>query len=200
MSSLSPLESNKNAVFVPAQHVAIEYFETGALILNLRSRTLIELDSREGWILRNLDGQRTVDQVAIGLAETFKIPYNVAMQAALATCDKLGESRCLRLVQGAWRGDTVDDTRYLQNPDVNLREEDEDGALLYNPDADRVQLLNTTGLYIWKFCAQGHTTGEIISALKADFDDVPEDALAADVEEFVNEMIDTGFLGTLQTG
>jgi len=186
-------------VFALDQYVAVEYFDTGALALNLRSRTLTELDWREGWILSNLDGQRTVDQVATGLARILKIPYNIAIQVVLATCDKLGESRCLRLVQGAWRGDTMDDTRYLQNPDVNLREEDEDGALLYNPDADRVQLLNTTGLHIWKFCAQGHTTGEIISALRADFDDVPEDALAADVEEFVNGMIDTGFLGVLQT-
>ena len=93
----------------------------------------------------------------------------------------------------------MDTTCYIVNSDVNLREEDEDGALLYNPDSDRVQLLNSTGFHIWKFCAQGHTISEIIAALQADFDDVPVDAIATDVEEFVTQMIDNEFFVALQT-
>ena len=93
----------------------------------------------------------------------------------------------------------MDTTRYIVNPDVNLREEDEDGALLYNPDSDRVQLVNSTGLYIWKLCQQERTVSEIITALQADFDDVPVDAITTDVEEFVTQMIDSDFFATLQT-
>jgi len=85
--------------------------------------------------------------------------------------------------------------RYVQNPDVNLREEDEDGALLFNPDTGRVQLLNSTGLYIWKLCADGHTTSEIIAAFRSDFDEVPEDKITADVELFISQMMDSGFIG-----
>lgn len=93
----------------------------------------------------------------------------------------------------------MDTTRYIVNQDVNLREEDEDGALLYNPDSDRVQLLNSTGLYIWKLCQQGRTVSEIITALQADFDDAPVDAIATDVEEFVTQMIDSDFFAAIQT-
>ncbi len=39
---------------------------------------------------------------------------------------------------------------YLVNPDVVLREEDEDGGLLFNPDTNQVKVVNSTGLFIWK--------------------------------------------------
>ena len=74
-----------------------------------------------------------------------------------------------------------------------------DGALLFNPDTDRVQLLNNTGLYIWKLCTDGCTAREIVAAFKADFDEVPEDEVMADVEEFINQMLDSGFIGILET-
>lgn len=40
----------------------------------------------------------------------------------------------------------------LRNPDVVLREEDPDGALLFNPDTNQIRVINTTGLFIWKHC------------------------------------------------
>jgi len=39
-------------------------------------------------------------------------------------------------------------SRYLCNPDVVLREEDEDGGLLFNPDTNQIRVLNHTGLFI----------------------------------------------------
>ena len=39
---------------------------------------------------------------------------------------------------------------YHCNPDVVLREEDESGALLFNPDTNQVKVVNATGLFIWK--------------------------------------------------
>jgi hypothetical protein len=40
----------------------------------------------------------------------------------------------------------------VRNPDVVLREEDPDGALLFNPDTNQIRVINTTGLFIWKPC------------------------------------------------
>ena len=47
-------------------------------------------------------------------------------------------------------------SRYLCNPDVVLREEDEDGGLLFNPDTNQIRVLNHTGLFIWKLCDGSH--------------------------------------------
>ena len=65
------------------------------------------------------------------------------------------------------------------------REEDEDGALLFNPDMDQVQLASKTGFYIWKLCAKECTVSDIINAFENDYDDVPEQEVILVVEDFI---------------
>lgn len=186
-------------VFVLARHVAVEYFDDSALVLDMRQQTLTELDASQGWALSQLDGQSTMPQVASNYAANFVVAYDEALEAVRTVCEKLVEKRALRLVRGSWKGNGMGATRYIQNPDVNLRDEDEDGALLFNPDTGKVQLLNSTGFYIWKLCAEGSTVDELVAAFKADFEEVPEDQVVADVEEFVDYMMDSGFIGMLET-
>jgi hypothetical protein len=78
-----------------------------------------------------------------------------------------------------------------------LREEDEDGALLFNPDTDQIKLLNQTGYYIWKKCKKECRIDQIIEAFKKDFDEVPVDQVKNDVEEFIKQMLESGFMGIL---
>jgi len=187
--------SSLDAVWALARHIEVEHFEDGAVLLDMRRKSVAELERAQAWVLERLDGQRSLAQVAEEYAAAWATGGEDARQGVAAACDRLLELGCLRLVQGSWKGVGLDETRYVQNPDVNLREEDEDGALLFNPDSDRVQLLNSTGLYIWKLCAQGRTQSEIAAAFLQDFDEVPAETVAADVEEFVTSMLDSGFLG-----
>ena len=95
--------------------------------------------------------------------------------------------------------DTTTSMKYLKNPDVVLREEDPDeGALLFNPDTNHVKVINTTGLFIWQQCGNVHTLEEIIAEVEKNFDDVPSDKVTQDVEEFVNSMVTSGFLGIVE--
>ena len=88
--------------------------------------------------------------------------------------------------------------KYLRNPDVVLREEDPDeGALLFNPDTNHVKVINTTGLYIWQQCGTVRTLEEIIAQVQQGFDEVPTDMVTQDVQEFVNDMVKTGFFGVV---
>jgi hypothetical protein len=86
---------------------------------------------------------------------------------------------------------------YLCNPDVVLREESEDGGLLFNPDTNQVKVVNATGLYIWKHCDGTRNQPDIITALQQFFEEVPTDDVAADVQEFLDDMIKSGFIGTV---
>jgi hypothetical protein len=113
-------------------------------------------------------------------------------------CSELIKMDTLIPAKNSWKGLPMDSIRYIVNQDVNLREQDANGALLYNPDSDRVQLVNSTGLFIWKLCEQGRTVNEIVTALQADFDDVPFEAITTDVEEFVAVMVDSDFFSVLQ--
>ena len=83
----------------------------------------------------------------------------------------------------------------VRNPDVVLREEDPDGALLFNPDTNQIRVINPTGLFIWKQCDGKKNLPAIISALKDAFDGVPEKEVAGEVKTFVDDMRANGFLG-----
>jgi len=88
---------------------------------------------------------------------------------------------------------------YRCNPDVVLREEDEDGGLLFNPDTSQVKILNPTGLCIWKQCASPADAHSIAAALRTAFEEVPEQELMADIAEFLEGMLQSGFIGVVES-
>lgn len=83
----------------------------------------------------------------------------------------------------------------VRNPDVILREEDPDGALLFNPDTNQIRVINPTGLFIWKHCDGKKDLPAIVVALKNAFDGVPEKEVEGEVKAFVDNMRSKGFLG-----
>jgi hypothetical protein len=94
--------------------------------------------------------------------------------------------------------DVSSPTQYLCNPDVVLREEDEDGGLLFNPDTNQVKVVNSTGLFIWKQFGAVQEVTTVIAAIQTEFEDVPQEMVAADVQAFLNEMLQTGFIGIIE--
>jgi hypothetical protein len=87
--------------------------------------------------------------------------------------------------------------RYLRNQDVVLREEAEDGALLFNPDTDQIRVLNATGLFLWKLCDGGNGLPGLVEAMKKAFDQVPEQEAAGQVSAFMDDMLASGFVGAV---
>lgn len=84
---------------------------------------------------------------------------------------------------------------YVVNPDVVLREEDDDGALLFNPDTNDVKVINQTGLCIWNACNKASNLAEIIKAVKTDFDQVPDEKIESETKAFVDALIQSEFIG-----
>jgi hypothetical protein len=87
---------------------------------------------------------------------------------------------------------------YICNPDVVLREEDEDGGLLFNPDTNQVKVINSTALFIWKRCDGKSTLPSIIEDLKAEFNQVPLDQVDQHVNEYLEDLTQSGFIGTTE--
>jgi len=84
---------------------------------------------------------------------------------------------------------------FIRNPDVVLREEDPDGALLFNPDTNQIRVINPSGLFIWKLCDGFHTVPMIVSELREAFDGVPEADVESQVQAFIDDMKTNGFIG-----
>jgi hypothetical protein len=91
---------------------------------------------------------------------------------------------------------SLDKDSLICNPDVVLREEDPDGALLFNPDTNQVLVLNSTGLFVWKHCDGSRDFKAILTAVKDAFDEVPEVEVMTEVKDFIAQLQTKGFIGT----
>jgi hypothetical protein len=76
---------------------------------------------------------------------------------------------------------------YQANPVVSCGEE-EDGAVLFNPDTDDTAILNFSGQMIWKFLEQPRTVEEMIDFLAKEYPDVSIEQATEDVNQFVEAL------------
>ena len=88
--------------------------------------------------------------------------------------------------------------RFIRNPDVVIYEEDPDGSLAFNPDTDKLRVLNPTGFFIWTLCDDSRDMESLVDKVRASFDKVPEDQVSEQVKEYVEEMVIAGFIGTVE--
>ncbi len=84
---------------------------------------------------------------------------------------------------------------YLTNPDLVIREEDENGALVFNPDTNDVKIINHTGISILNICSQKIAVSDIVNELNEQHDIQEGTDVETDVKNFLDEMIATGFIG-----
>jgi len=191
-------------VYCLGEQVAFESFEDGGLVLKLADRTLTELNPTARDVLLFTDGNRNLAQVADELAAQYGIPQDEALDDVAELYIQLLAQKIIEPVlppeekDGRNMAEAVT-TQYICNPDVVLREEDEDGGLLFNPDTNQVKVVNTTGLYIWQKFTKSCSVEGVVAGIQQAFEDVPPDEVAEDVHAFLDEMVETGFIGTLET-
>jgi hypothetical protein len=174
--------------FIINPDLLVENFDNGSLVLNIKTREVIEISSDEYWLLEQIKKKNIKDEV--------KKNYINEMKSSQKKIDNHIERMYNRLLKEKLifdRGEFMKN-KYKQNPAVNLREEDEDGALLFNPDSNRIQLLNNTGFFIWKLCSEGKTSLELSEAVRQEYSDVPDEQVNEDVKQFLDEMAEIGFI------
>jgi SynChlorMet cassette protein ScmD len=82
----------------------------------------------------------------------------------------------------------------ITNPEVVLREEFDDWAILFDPDTGDAFGLNPVSVFIWKRLDGVYTVDKIVDELKTECEDAPEDALDH-VTTFINELVEHGLAG-----
>jgi SynChlorMet cassette protein ScmD len=85
----------------------------------------------------------------------------------------------------------LENARPMANSSVVLREEFDDWAILFDPDANVAFGINPMGVHVWKYLDGRHTLSEILSEIRADCDDVPDDA-ETHVRDFIDELLKKG--------
>jgi hypothetical protein len=79
------LSSKDGKVYCVSQGILVEGFEDGALVVRLEDRRLIELNTTAHDVIKLTDGQRSLIQVAVELANE----YEITPEEALADLQEL---------------------------------------------------------------------------------------------------------------
>ncbi|MCU0236419.1 MAG: PqqD family protein [Acidobacteria bacterium] len=185
MENMSDLIINPN--------LQIEVFVDGSLVLNIKTRELFEISADESWLLMQIKSSKSEKDIKTSLIDRMHVSQSRVDKHINRMYNDLLKKKLI-----FDRGEFMKG-KYIQNPAVNLREEDEDGALLFNPDSNRIQLLNNTGFFIWQLCSEGKTSLEISEAVKREFSDVPEEQVNEDIKQFLDEMTEIGFIEIIRT-
>ncbi len=80
-------------------------------------------------------------------------------------------------------------TTYRVNEVVSCADEDEDGAMLYNPDKDETVLLNPTGRSIWALLGAPRTLDEVADHLTATYPGVTSEQALQDADKFIQSLL-----------
>jgi len=78
---------------------------------------------------------------------------------------------------------------YRANDVVSCADEDEDGAMLYNPDKDETVLLNPSGRSIWALLAAPQTLDQIADYLTTTYPNVKREQAVQDADKFIQSLL-----------
>ena len=171
--------------------VAIEDFGERSLALRCDVLELREINAGGRKILERVDGKRTVADIA---RATDMAAEEVA--AALREMERQGIVRQVAALSKERPGN-VSEAKYLADPDVSFRPEDDDGAILYNAETDVLDVINPTAAEIWKLLAAPRTQAEIVAHLLAVCEGADREQVERDVRDFLESMRSKGFVGTV---
>jgi SynChlorMet cassette protein ScmD len=87
-----------------------------------------------------------------------------------------------------------DNDKPIANPLVVLRDEFDDWAILFDPDSGKGFSLNPVSVFIWKRLDGQHTIEDILSELRENCENVPEEA-KDHLKYFVRYLVEHGLAG-----
>jgi len=193
------LNVDENLKFFVRDEVAIEDFSDVSLLFLAEQLRLLEINSTTRDILKLMDGNRRVKEIIDEISDDFKKNRNdVEPEIVELIENMISEGVLYPNVKFKQSGEVNMGkiTKFLTNPDVSCRIEDEDGAVLFNPDSDSAQIINQIGLDIWRSLEKHpRSLSEIISYIKSIYESAPEDDVRKDVEGFVMDLNSKGFIG-----
>jgi len=82
----------------------------------------------------------------------------------------------------------------IANPEISVDHED-DGALLFHPESGEVQILNTTGAFLFGLLDGSHSREDLVDCLMRQYDIGSREAAAKDVEEFLTALKGKSLMG-----
>lgn len=200
------MEVNNPAMWARREDVAMAVFSDGVLAFQATDCRLLSLNELGAKVLATLNRPVSLSTVTDSLMITTEFgAYYDAQCEVFACLEELEKLRLIKRcihVQCRWK-DRIsmnEKTRYLANSDVSCRIEDEDGAILYNPNERNCQVINAVGLELWQCLSIPKQRDELASHLCTLYDGVTQEDAERDVDEFLQCLVTNGFVGEIDLG
>jgi len=81
----------------------------------------------------------------------------------------------------------------VRNVDIVFREEFDNWGVLFDPETGNAVALDPVAVFYWKHLDGSSDRTELLTALKQECDDVPEDA-PEHLDEFIKQLENSGFV------
>ncbi len=172
--------------------VSIEDFGQRSLVLLGGALELREINAAGRSILGKVDGVRTVEDIA----EAAEMAAG-AVRDALLQMEEQGIVRRVVPLHKE-RRENMSEARYLSDPDVSFRTEDDDGGLLYNAETDMLEVINPVAVEIWRYLSAPRTRAEVVGHLVEVCEGAEREQVEKDVAEFLDGMLGKGFIGVVE--
>ena len=184
-----------------SDEVAIEEFDNKSLVFLAEQLRLIEVNETARRIIENVDGRFNMQEVVKATEKNLKIESDAFYSEGIELIYSLiSDGVLIPSVKINLNGEInmSENNKFMANPDVSCRVEDEDGAILFNPDNDSTQVINSIGLDIWRSVGKlPRTLSEVVSHIRDIYTDAPEDNVEKDVNDFVMDLHAKGFIGEI---
>ena len=194
-----PLRIDQELKYSINEEVAIEDFPDISLLFLASQLRLLEINNTTKRVLTLMDGRKSIQEIINKIGDEFYVyPEEINLEISEVIANMISEGVLYPNVELKVYGEInmSENTKFMANPDVSCRIEDEEGAILFNPDSDSTQVINPIGLDIWRSLERHpRSLSEVISHLKEIYEDVPEDNVGKDVEEFIKNLHSKGFIG-----
>ena len=180
--------------------IRIEDFGDRSLVLLCDSMLLREINRQTRQLLALLDGRRTLRDIALETAPACAASNSEILahiEEAFAHMEQQGIVRRIVTLKTERTGD-MKETKYLVNPDVSFRPEEDEGGILFNADTDALEVINPTAAEIWAYLAAPHTQADVVGHLCEVCDGAPRDDVEKDVSEFLENLVAKGFIGIVE--
>jgi len=192
---------DKDLKYSVSDEVIIEEFPDTFLLFCAKKLKLLKINSVTKLILDLMNGVRSIGEIVETIAEKFKLNKDeIDCDVSKTVFKMISEDVIFPVVKIIYNGELNMDenTKLMANPDVSCRIEDEDGAILFNPDTDSTQIINPIGLDIWR-ALEKHpkTLADVVSHIKNLYKDAPSDQVGKDIKDFILNLHEKGFIGEI---
>ncbi len=203
-SSIAANGQQPTALWLLRDDVALASFSDGDTAFQAADCRMLALNESAAALLERLRQPLSIDNLVASCSEW--APPELSGATTDTISELLNDLESLRLVKRQlfrtcrWKENCFmnENSRYLANPDVSCRIEDEDGAMLYNPDTKSCQVINAVGLELWQALSEPRNRAELAVHLCDRYDGVTQEEADKDVKEFLERLIVQGFIGEVE--